>query len=109
MHMFAQRKKHLGKPVVEPPAVGLQFPMGSDGARSTSLTGQTVLAMSMLQVDSEAAVKCLRERNWRFGYAKHFIKNVELSCRDEETCLKVGGRRRRRPNSLFTLPFVWPL
>eukprot|EP00730_Choanoeca_flexa_P018259 TRINITY_DN8871_c0_g3_i1.p1 TRINITY_DN8871_c0_g3~~TRINITY_DN8871_c0_g3_i1.p1 ORF type:complete len:779 (+),score=232.77 TRINITY_DN8871_c0_g3_i1:30-2366(+) len=92
MHMVAQRKKTLGKkPAPRPQSnAGIQFPADSTGKRSTSAVGQAVMAMSVLQTDPSAAVACLKEKNWRFGYAKHFIKNVEVSLKNPETALKVA-------------------
>ena len=57
---------------------------------STSSTGQAVLARSVMDVDPQAAVAVMKERNWRFGYGKHFIENVRISLRTPETALKVA-------------------
>ena len=35
--------------------------------------------MSLVGVDPEAAAAVFQERNWRFGYVKHVVKNVEVS------------------------------
>lgn len=91
MHMIAQRKKVLNprrpRPVV---TEGIQFPKDKTGKRSTTATGQAAFAASILSVDYPAAIECLKERSWRWGYEKHVVKNVAISCRDEKTCLEVA-------------------
>jgi hypothetical protein len=47
------------------------------------------MAMSILATDPSAAVACLKERNWRFGYTKHFVQNVAISLKTPEAALKV--------------------
>eukprot|EP00045_Choanoeca_perplexa_P010842 m.112504 g.112504 ORF g.112504 m.112504 type:complete len:779 (-) comp15412_c0_seq2:1424-3760(-) len=93
MHMVAQRKKTLGrKPAPRPESnEGIQWPADSTGKRSSSSTGQAVMAMSVLGTDPSAAVACLKERNWRFGYTKHFVKNVAVSLKSPEAALKVAA------------------
>lgn len=101
MYMFSQRKKQLGTKRAPPPVVGIQWPVDAKGVRSSSLTGQTALAVSMVDADPNAAAACLRERNWRFGYGKHFVRNVELSCRDEATCLAIARKGLDHLHSTF--------
>lgn len=91
-HMFSQRKKALSparprEPVKED---GLQFPKNEQGARSTSQVNQTSFAMSVINVDANAAAAVLREKNWRFGYPKHVVKQVALSCQSEANCLQIA-------------------
>ena len=44
----------------------------------------------MKDVDAKASARCAKERNWRFGYNKHVIKNVEVSCKSKENALKIA-------------------
>ncbi|EDQ87551.1 uncharacterized protein MONBRDRAFT_37825 [Monosiga brevicollis MX1] len=92
MHVWAQRRKVFGKrrPARPEPTEGIQWPADATGTRSTSSTGQAVLARSVMDVDPQAAVAVMKERNWRFGYGKHFIENVRISLRTPETALKVA-------------------
>ena len=52
--------------------------------RSTSEAGKKAIAAALAgggtPAATEASVKCLKERNWRFGYHKHFEKLVRLGC-----------------------------
>lgn len=43
----------------------------------------------------------LQERNWRFGYEKHVVNNVAISCRDEETCLAIARAGLEYMHSTF--------
>ena len=52
------------------------------------------MAMSVLKSDPNAAVACLKEKNWRFGYTKHFVENVAVSLKTPAMALKVEGGRR---------------
>ena len=99
--MFAQRKKQYGVARPSPPEVGLQWPKDAQGTRSSTVTGQVALAMSMMEEDVSSAVAVLQERKWRFGYAKHFVRNVELCCRDEQTCLNVARRGLEHLHNTF--------
>ena len=92
LHMVAQRKKVIGARKPRPPMTeGIQFPADAKtGKRSTSATGQAVFAASVFNADPQAALRCAKERSWRFGYEKHVVENVRISCRDTETCLSVA-------------------
>eukprot|EP00049_Salpingoeca_infusionum_P014445 m.270182 g.270182 ORF g.270182 m.270182 type:complete len:776 (-) comp15677_c0_seq1:4347-6674(-) len=90
MYMFSQRKKQLGKPRPTPPVVGIQFPEDPKGVRSSTGVNQGAFAASLLNVDREAAFDVCREKNWRFGYQKHVVKNVAISCKDTNTCLQIA-------------------
>lgn len=65
----------------KPPPRGLVFPTDKKGGKSTSEAGKMALAAAIAAVDKEYAEKVRKERNWRFGYTKHFLKLVELQVR----------------------------
>lgn len=67
-------------PKQKKPQVGIVFPPGPKGDRSTSAAGKGIIGASLKAVDAEAAAKCEKERNWRYGYNKHFLKHVKLGC-----------------------------
>jgi hypothetical protein len=71
---------------------GLVFPVtdASTGERSTTVIGKRIFAASLKGVDEAKAVAAEAERNWRFGYAKHVIKNVEVCMRSPETAVRVS-------------------
>ena len=68
------------------------FPTDEKGGRSTTTAGKKILAAALAAVQggAEAAEKCSKERNWRFGYHKHFMKMVKLQCGDPKSSLDVA-------------------
>ena len=76
--------------------VGVCFPVSSRDAatgnevRSTSITGQAVLADAMAPFDANAAREVLVERNWRFRYTSHFVRMVEVSAESPECALGIA-------------------
>jgi hypothetical protein len=69
---------------------GLQFPESGDGDRSTTVAGKTIFAASIAAISPEDAKAVIAEKNWRFGYAKHVVKNVELSLKTPEASIAVA-------------------
>jgi hypothetical protein len=74
---------------------GVCFPVTSRDAagnelRSTSITGQAVLADAMAPFDTNAAREVLVERNWRFRYTRHFMRMVEVSAESPECALGIA-------------------
>eukprot|EP00923_Selenidium_pygospionis_P034107 GHVN01059604.1.p1 GENE.GHVN01059604.1~~GHVN01059604.1.p1 ORF type:complete len:753 (+),score=46.21 GHVN01059604.1:2507-4765(+) len=84
----AQMKKRFAKPA--PPPRGVVFPIDANGERSTSEAGKNVLAKAVASVDKSAAEKIMACRSWRFGYAKHIMKMVELQCKSPEAAVEVA-------------------
>ena len=82
--MLVQRKKVL---YPRPPRLpnGVEFPVAS-----TSEYGRGAMAASLQGVDDEASASVAKERNWRFGYARHFVKNVIVCARSRKACLQVA-------------------
>lgn len=72
-----------------PKLLGIEFPKDKTGARSTTIVNRGAIEASTRVADAKAADAAKNERNWRFGYAKHFVKNVELSLASPQTCLKM--------------------
>lgn len=66
-------------------AVGIQFPADSKGARSTTNGSKRVVAAALRGAgvaEGEALAKEVEaEKDWRFGYSKHFMNLVRLSAR----------------------------
>jgi len=48
------------------------------------------MAAAIAAVSPEAAQKVLKEKNWRFGYVKHFVNMVEQQMKSPENALKVA-------------------
>merc|ERR1719410_2628028 len=68
-------------------ADGVVFPV-INGRRSTQNFGRACLGAALKPLDAQAAEKALKEKNWRWGYDKHFVKMVQLSCASNEAALK---------------------
>jgi hypothetical protein len=73
---------------------GLSFPVDAKGDRSTSLVGKNIIAAAMRGAKTsdceEAAVKCEKEKVWRFKYSAHYMKMVKLSAQSPEAALGVA-------------------
>uniref|UniRef100_A0A7S1L587 very-long-chain (3R)-3-hydroxyacyl-CoA dehydratase n=1 Tax=Neobodo designis TaxID=312471 RepID=A0A7S1L587_NEODS len=96
-HMVKQRRKMFkarsGEPTKKaaPPASGVEFPLDKkSNARSTTIVNQGTYVAAVKDVDPEASAAAAKEKNWRYGYAKHVVRNVEISCKSNATCLKVA-------------------
>jgi len=73
-----------------PAANGLLFPESGDGDRSTTAAGKAIFADSIKAVSPDDAAAALAEKNWRFGYAKHVVKNVELSLASPDAAIAIA-------------------
>ena len=69
--------------------------------RSTSKTNRAIWAAASgaaEQAVGDAAARC---RNWRFGYAKHAMRNVRLACRSPANALAIARAGLAKAQSLF--------
>mmetsp|Transcript_35679 Transcript_35679/g.111327 ORF Transcript_35679/g.111327 Transcript_35679/m.111327 type:complete len:557 (+) Transcript_35679:63-1733(+) len=57
---------------------GVQFPPGAGGARNSTEAVKEALAASTAAADTVAGERVRSERNWRYGYSRHLVKNCEL-------------------------------
>jgi len=93
-HMMVQRKnafaRRASKGQAPPPVSGIEFPTTKRGDRSTTSAGKEVFAASLRTVDPKEAERVARERDWRFGYAKHVVRNVEISAQSPENALQIA-------------------
>jgi hypothetical protein len=93
-HMWAQRKGALlrrankGKPA--PPLSGIEFPTTKRGDRSTTTAGREAFAASLKTVSEQESKRVANERDWRFGYNKHVVRNVELSAASPAQALQIA-------------------
>ena len=62
--------------MTEMPSVGVVFPLDGD-RRSTTATGQAIVAEALEPVDPIGARAALAETTWRAGYPMHFRRLVE--------------------------------
>jgi hypothetical protein len=75
--------------------MGVVFPAGPDGRRSTAALGRAVVADALRPVDAAGALATEQETNWRAGYLVHFRRLVEagLSSRDAALGIAETGLR----------------
>jgi len=63
-------------------ALGVVFPAGADGRRSSADTGRAIFADALRAADAAAADAAARERDWRHGYVAHVRRATELAATD---------------------------
>ncbi|KAJ8605349.1 hypothetical protein CTAYLR_002327 [Chrysophaeum taylorii] len=81
----AFKKRFAPKP---PPPRGCQFPKDAKGARSTTAANRKVIAAALAATgDVEGAKAAEREKDYRFGYVKHFNRLVSASLSSPESAL----------------------
>jgi hypothetical protein len=87
-----KKKKRGGEsgPGKSRPQLGVLFPETDRGDRSTSFGGKRAFAAAVGAVDPSAAEKVKKEKNWRFGYSKHIIRNVQESLRSPQAAIKIA-------------------
>ncbi len=73
-----------------PPELGVVFPAGDDGRRSTSSTGRGVVADALRVVDPTGAVAAEQETSWRSGYLPHFRRLVEAGLASPEAAVAIA-------------------
>jgi hypothetical protein len=68
---------------------GVQFPVGPEGRRSTTATGQAVLAIAARGLDPALAEEILAERDWRRRYGRYLVRLVTLALERGEEAVTV--------------------
>lgn len=70
---------------------GVNFPTDEkSGKRSTQSFGRKCIAQAVGSVDQAASQAAGTEKNWRWGYDKHFVKMVKLGCAGSDDALKIA-------------------
>lgn len=69
---------------------GVVFPVTSKGDRSSTETNKNAIAAAFAGIDEAHKQKVLDERNWRFGYAKHVIKSVEVGLKNPSNAVSMA-------------------
>ncbi|TFV63053.1 hypothetical protein E4P41_05960 [Geodermatophilus sp. DF01-2] len=70
--------------------LGVVFPAGPDGRRSTAALGRAVVADALRPVDPTGAGAAERETNWRAGYLAHFRRLVEAGLPSSQAALAIA-------------------
>lgn len=104
LNMAANRKnafkKRFAKP--PPPPKGLEWPVDpKSNVRASTPVAKAILAAAIGAVNPEKAEKVLKERNWRFGYVKHFAIMVEEQMKSPENALKIAEAGLAKAYELF--------
>eukprot|EP00551_Chaetoceros_affinis_P007154 CAMPEP_0203667514 /NCGR_PEP_ID=MMETSP0090-20130426/4344_1 /ASSEMBLY_ACC=CAM_ASM_001088 /TAXON_ID=426623 /ORGANISM="Chaetoceros affinis, Strain CCMP159" /LENGTH=754 /DNA_ID=CAMNT_0050531703 /DNA_START=90 /DNA_END=2354 /DNA_ORIENTATION=+ len=108
-NMAGNRKKAMKKRFAKPPPPprGLVFPIDPKrGDRGSTPVAKAIMAAAVGAVSPEKAEKVMKERNWRFGYVKHFVGMVEEQMSSEENALAVAVAGLKKAYEIFE--FVSP-
>jgi len=93
-------KKRFAKP--PPPPRGLVWPIDARKKdRSSTGTSKAVLAAAVGAVNPTKGEKALKERNWRFGYVKHFVGMVEEQMKGSDEALRVARAGLEKAYEMF--------
>ena len=96
LNMWGNRKRSFKKREADakPPAQakGLVWPVTSaaTGERGSTPTNQAIWAQALGAVDKGARAGVEAERNWRFGYARHAERSVQLALASEADALAMA-------------------
>lgn len=104
MNMAGNRKKAFKKRFAKapPPPRGLVFPVDPKrGDRGSTPVGKAIMSAALAAVSPEKAEKILKEKNWRFGYIKHFVGMVEEQMKSEENALAIAEAGLKKAYEIF--------
>eukprot|EP00633_Aureoumbra_lagunensis_P005288 CAMPEP_0197318326 /NCGR_PEP_ID=MMETSP0891-20130614/50540_1 /TAXON_ID=44058 ORGANISM="Aureoumbra lagunensis, Strain CCMP1510" /NCGR_SAMPLE_ID=MMETSP0891 /ASSEMBLY_ACC=CAM_ASM_000534 /LENGTH=243 /DNA_ID=CAMNT_0042808711 /DNA_START=579 /DNA_END=1307 /DNA_ORIENTATION=+ len=90
--MVKNRKSAMKKRFTKPkPPSGCEFPIDfKTNTRSTSIANKKCVAAALGACGDDgldAASRCMKEANYRFGYTKHFIQLVKLCAKTDAFCI----------------------
>ncbi|CAJ1381592.1 unnamed protein product [Effrenium voratum] len=71
-------------------ATGLNFPLDAKGERSTTGLNQGAFAAAVKAHSKEAFEAVEAERKWRFGYARHVVRQAQLASTAPEAALGIA-------------------
>lgn len=103
LNMASNRKKAFKKRFAKPPPPpqGLVFPVDARGERSSTPVAKEILAAAIGAVSQSKAQLVLGEKNWRFGYVKHFVSLVEEQMKSPENALLVAEAGLAKAYEIF--------
>ena len=81
--------------------VGVQFP----SLEGSTAVAKDIMATSIEHIDPSAAAIVRGEKNWRYAYNKHFLRNAQLSAKNTANAVEIAkaGIARVRP---FDAPII---
>jgi len=103
LNMASNRKKAFQKRFAKPPPppTGLVFPVDKKGERSSTPVAKEIVAAAIGAVSQTKAESVLREKNWRFGYVKHFVNLVEEQMKSPENALLMAQAGLSKAYEIF--------
>jgi hypothetical protein len=69
---------------------GVDFPVDKEGKRPTTTVNQGAIAAAIKAHDSDAHQAVENEKKWRFGYAKHVVRQTQVATKSEQTALGIA-------------------
>jgi len=69
---------------------GLDFPLDSEGKRPTTALNQGAFAAAVEKHSKEAHNAAKNEKKWRFGYAKHVVRQVQLAANSPQAAIGIA-------------------
>jgi len=103
-NMVINRKKAFKKRFAKdpPPPLGLVWPVDPKrGNRTSTPVAKAILAAAVGAVSQEKAKKVMKEKNWRFGYVKHFVGMVEEQMKSPDNALAVAEAGLKKAYEIF--------
>ncbi len=100
---FKKRREELAPKAAASKVEGLVWPVtdSSSGERSTTETNQEIWAAAVAGVDADAAERVRRERNWRFGYAKHIERQMRAALGSRKAAVQIAQDGLRKAMDSF--------
>jgi len=86
----------------EKAASGISLPADDKGYRSSTAYGKAVVAESLVGI-TEASEAAAAEKDWRYGYQKHFVQIVENQAKSPDKALEIArkGLEKARSSAEF--------
>eukprot|EP00913_Durusdinium_trenchii_P032886 g30786.t1 len=69
---------------------GVDFPLDAEGKRSTTGLNQGAFAAAVEKHSAEAHEAVLKEKKWRFGYARHVLRQTQLAASKSDVALGIA-------------------
>lgn len=96
LNMWGNRVRSFKKRIADanppPPPSGLVWPVTKEATqeRESTPTNKHIWSASVGAVDAAAQAKLDKEKNWRFGYARHAEKSVQIALASEANALAMA-------------------
>jgi hypothetical protein len=85
----------------EEAAVGVSFPVSTDGKRSSTEAGKHILAEAVRRTDAQAADALLAQRNWRQRYPAHLVHQEKLAALEAAAATNIAADGLKAVHNIF--------